>query len=130
MTPNVVLQVLNRWNLPQPADKTIVNTIQHTINLLHYKNTSLTHTQCVVHQDPEMLFCKTAFHLVSTQCVLFSWSSLKFRAVSRGILLTNGPNELICVLMKSRAVILPLLLFTYLNVTVPAKADVSFHVLH
>jgi len=129
-TPKGVLQVLNRGNLPQPADKIIVNTTQYAVNFLHYKNTPLTRTPCVVHQHPQVLFCKIAFYPVSPLCVLLSWSPLKFRAVSHGILSTNPPNEFRSVLLKSRAVILPFLLFTYLNMAFLEKADVSFHVLH
>lgn len=117
-----VLQVLHEGNLPQPADNIIINTAQHAIGFLHYKNTSLTHSMC---HPPQRSF---SAKLPSTQCVLLFWSPLKFRPVPHGFLLTNCLNKPKSAKLKSRTLILPFVLLAYLNMVVFAKADIDFHV--
>lgn len=56
-------------NLPQPASST-PNAALETVRLFCCKGTLLAHVQLGTHQDPPVLFCKAAFHLVGPPHVL------------------------------------------------------------
>jgi len=55
---------------PQPYGNSLPDATQEAVGLLCCRGTSLSQAQLIFHQDPQVLFCKTVFQLVSLQPVL------------------------------------------------------------
>lgn len=70
-TPDVPHQCCGEGkdDLPQLAGNALPSAAQDDVALLCSKGTLLAHLQ-VVHQNPQVLFCKAAFQLISSQPVL------------------------------------------------------------
>ena len=58
--------------LPPPAGHSSVHAVQDSVHLLSCKCTLLAHVELFVHQNPQVLLCRAALNVFSTQSVHIS----------------------------------------------------------